>query len=121
MVATIEFLNGPVASLRSIKSSLKKRSPLVVLAINRESKWGELYVKLGSSGDHVFRHAHIYNINDLESMLAEAGFTVSDEIGTLIKGPEEYEEEPNLAENIEGAGAVLLKAFVKAREPVFHL
>lgn len=113
MVTTIEFLNDPVAALMSIRSSLKKRSPIVVLAINKESKWGEHYIRLGLSGDHIFRHARIYSINDLESMLAEAGFTVSDEVGTLTKGPEEPEEEPSIAENIEGAGAVFLKAFVK--------
>jgi len=112
MVTTIEFLNDPVAALRSIGSSLKKESPIVVLAINRDSKWGELYVRLGISGDHIFRHARIYSIGELESMLAEAGFVVSDEVGTLAKGSDEPEE-PNLLESGEGAGAVLFRAFRK--------
>ena len=112
-VTIIEFLNDPVSVLRSIGSSLKKESPIVILAINRHSKWGELYIKLGLSGDHIFRYDRLYGVRELKFMMEEAGFAVTNELGTLLKGSEEPEEEPMVIGRVEGAGAVLFKAFVK--------
>ena len=54
LVTVIEFLRDPVVVLEGIKDVLKNGAPIVALIINRDSEWGELYLKMAKNNDLVF-------------------------------------------------------------------
>jgi len=56
LVTVIEFLVDPLEALSSLKSLLEPRTPLVALAINRESSWGQAYLESSKIEEPLFRY-----------------------------------------------------------------
>ncbi len=110
MITVLEFLEDPSTALKGVSGALKPGAPIVLLTINRESQWGELYERLGASGDPIFSNARLYNPGEVGSILDKAGLGVSKAFGTLTAGP----ESPNAGEGRvpigPGAGVLLFKA-----------
>ena len=118
MVAVIEFLKDPVEALRSISVILKEDAPLVILLINRESTWGERYLKQAEKGDLIFSHARLYTEGEASSLVEKAGYEPLEIMGTLTVPPDEPTEKHELVSVTEGAGVILIKA--SKRHPRRH-
>jgi ubiquinone/menaquinone biosynthesis C-methylase UbiE len=110
MVAVIEFLTDPVEALHSISVILKEGAFLVLLFINRKSRWGEQYSKQAEEGDPIFSHARFYTGEEVSSLVEKAGFEPLKMMGTLTAPPNEPIEEYKLVSVREGVGVILIKA-----------
>ncbi len=115
MVTTLEFLEDPVAALRQIREAMKEAATLTIIFINSESAWGSLYRRTGADGDPVFRHARLRSIREVNEMLVEASYVVSESVGTLTTGPEELDIGSELKEPGPETGVVLVKASSEKR------
>lgn len=116
MVAVMEFLPDPLEALRSIGSVIRLDAPLVIVFINRESPWGELYSKLAEGKDPIFSRARLYTLVEIRHALKETGYEPMEIVGTLTASPNEPSDEINLSTVTSGAGIIL----VKARKRVFN-
>jgi len=113
LVAVLEFLREPEKVLQSIKGALKAGGAIVTLTINRDSPWGEMYRELAGKGDPIFRHAHMYGPDEVESMLVCSGYSVEESLGTLTNPPHMDEIGVNLVPADPEAGVVLFKGLKK--------
>jgi len=111
-VTVVEFLVNPAGALSSLKSLLKPSAPLVALAINRESPWGQAYLESSKREDSLFRYARLYTLNEAGQLLRDAGYEVVGALMMLNVPPDGTPEEPKLYTPGEksDAGVFLLKA-----------
>jgi SAM-dependent methyltransferase len=112
LVTVLEFLLDPLAALSSLRPSIKPSHPLVILCINSMSEWGDLYSKLSEEGHLIFRHAHLYKPEEVIKLLEEAGYRISEVLGTLTNPPEVVpKDEPNFGSltDMPNAGVFLVK------------
>ena len=121
MVTVIEFLPDPLKALRSIGSVIRPDTPLVIIFINRESAWGELYSKRAEGGDLIFSHSRLYNLVEIRRALKETGYEPMEIVGTLTASPDEPSNEINLAPATPGAGIIMIKARRRAPQNAEHL
>jgi len=110
MVTVLEFVDEPIALLREIGRNTRKETPLVVLFINSESSWGDLYRRVGDRGDIVFRHARLFTLEEMKSMLLKAGYVLMDALGTLVSSPTRAVVDQNLVEPSDKCGVIVIKA-----------
>jgi len=112
LVTVIEFLVDPLEALSSLRFLLKPTAPLVTLAINRESSWGQAYLESSKREDSLFRHAQLYTLNEGSDLLRDAGYRVEGALMVLNVSPDGTPEEPSLytPEEKRDAGVFLLKA-----------
>jgi ubiquinone/menaquinone biosynthesis C-methylase UbiE len=109
-VTVIEFLADPVKALHSISVILKEDAFLVLLFINRKSRWGEQYSKQAEEEDPIFSHSKLYTEEEVSSLLEKAGFEPLKTMGTLTAPPDEPIEEYKLVSVKEDVGVILIKA-----------
>jgi len=64
-MAALEFMQDQQKTLDEMFRVLKKGGKLLVGTINRESDWGELYLRLAEKKDTVFRHAKLRTLEEL--------------------------------------------------------
>lgn len=110
LVTVIEFLSCPLKALRSIKDAMKRDAPLVTLTVNRGSPWGKFYTELAGKGDPIFGHARLYEIEEVEALLKEAGLELWNALSTLTKPPGAEDVGSELIRPDPSAGVVLLKS-----------
>jgi len=89
LITLIEFLESPVEALNEIRDSMKNGGDLVAVTINKDSKWGEYYQKIGREGAPVMSQARFYTQEEVKRMFLEAGWALESFFGTLTKGPDE--------------------------------
>jgi len=108
---TLCFVEDPVMVLSDAKRVLKTGGRLIVGIINRESPWGQLYLKKKAEGHPIYRYATFYNVYEIVKMIEEAGMAVEAYSSTLCQPPSEipYEESVH-NELIENAGFVCILA-----------
>jgi len=116
MVAVMEFLPDPLEALRSIGSVIRLDAPLVIVFINRESPWGELYSKLAEGGDLIFRCARLYTLQEVCHFLQDEGYEPIEIVGTLAASPYEPSDKINLVPVTSSTGVILVKAGKKVPE-----
>lgn len=110
MITVLEFLNDPVALFSELREIMKKDAPAVVLFINSESSWGDLYRDIGARGDTVFQHARLYTQTDVTKLLESLGYNVIDAKGTLNSAPTNQKINGTLAEPSNQSGVLIIKA-----------
>lgn len=110
MVTVLEFLPDPSKALYSIGSILKHEAPIIIVFINRESSWGELYSKLAKHGDSIFSCARFYTIKDIRFFLEKTDYESIEMIGTLSSPPNEPSTEIILSQASSRTGVILIKA-----------
>lgn len=110
MVTVLEFIPQPVSLLREIKEVSKPGAPFVVLFINSNSSWGDLYRKLGSKGDPVFKHAKLYKLSEVIDLLSSVNFKIIDSKGTLNSSPINQNVDQDLIEPTDKSGVFIVKA-----------
>ncbi|MBN2334775.1 class I SAM-dependent methyltransferase [Candidatus Bathyarchaeota archaeon] len=113
LVTVLEFLNDPSETLREIREASKQCSALVLLFINSESSWGELYRQIGAKGDPVFRHASLHTLPEVTEILGSAGYTLQKSVGTLTTGPTELIVGCETKAPGPGTGVIVVKASKK--------
>jgi SAM-dependent methyltransferase len=91
LVTVLEFVEEPSAVLEGAKGALRDGSPVLVLTINRESPWGELYERLRDEGNPIFAVARLYGFEEARAFIEAAGLDVAEAFGTLTSGPNEPE------------------------------
>lgn len=110
MVTTLEFLEYPVVALNQVREIIKKDAPLIIMFINADSSWGSLYRQIGAKGDPVFKHARLRTFQEVNEMLAEAGYVIQECVGTLTTGPEELDVGDELKEPGPETGVIVVRA-----------
>lgn len=110
LVTVLEFIEEPLAVLGGAKGALRDGSPVVVLTINRESPWGELYERLRDEGNPIFSVARLYGFEEARAFIEAAGLVVAEAFGTLTSGPDEPEAGDERVEPGSPAGVFLFMA-----------
>ena len=110
MVTVLEFLDESTAVLGEIRETAKRGAELIILFINSESSWGDLYRDIGSKGDPVFRHARLYTMVEVEALMIVSGYRVTERAGALTTQPMETEVEGAITEASSENGVIVLRA-----------
>jgi hypothetical protein len=93
------------------KRILKIGGRLIVGIINRESPWGQLYLKKKANAHPLYGLATFYNIFEVVKMVEKTGMVVEAYSSILCQPPSETpHKEPVHNELIENAGFVCILA-----------
>jgi len=108
---TLCFVENPEMVLFEAKRVLKIGGRLIVGIINRESLWGQLYLKKKAEGHPIYRYAAFYTVYETVKMTEHVGMAVEAYSSTLCQQPSETPyKEPVHNELIENAGFVCILA-----------
>jgi ubiquinone/menaquinone biosynthesis C-methylase UbiE len=106
---TLCFVENPEMVLLEAKRVLKKGGKLIVGIINRDSPWGQLYLKKKAEGHPIYRYATFYSGYDIVKMMEEAEMAVEAYSSTLCQPPSEIlYKEPVHNELIKNAGFICI-------------
>lgn len=108
---TICFVEDPEIVLFETKRVLKTGGRLIVGIINRESPWGQLYLKKKAESHPIYKYATFYSVFEIVKMIEETGMMVEAYSSTLCQQPSETPyEEPALNKLNKNAGFVCILA-----------
>jgi ubiquinone/menaquinone biosynthesis C-methylase UbiE len=108
---TLCFVENPERVLSEAKRVLKKDGGLIVGIINRESPWGELYMKKKAEGHPIYKHARFYSTDEVVKMVEKTGMAVEAYSSTLCQMPSETPHKEAVHKGLaEGAGFVCIMA-----------
>lgn len=108
---TLCFVENPERVLSEAKRVLKKGGGLIVGIINRESPWGQLYLKKRAEGHPIYKHARFYTVSEVVKMAEMSGMTVETYSSTLCQPPLETPHKEAVHKGLaEGAGFVCILA-----------
>lgn len=111
LLFTLCFVKVPGKVFSEAKRVLKNSGSLIVGFINRESSWGQLYMKKKAEGHPIYKHARFYNVDEAVKMTQNAGFSIKAYSSTLCQMPADMPyKETVYNELIEGAGFVCVLA-----------
>lgn len=111
MLFTLCFVENPEMVLFEAQRVLKIGGRLIVGIINRESPWGQLYLKKKAEGHPLYGHATFYSVYEVGKMIENAGMAVEAYSSTLCQPPHEIpHEEPTHNELNKNAGFVCILA-----------
>ena len=108
---TLCFVENPEMVLSEAKRGLKVGGGLIIGMINRESPWGQLYLKKKAGGHPIYRYATFYSVYEVVKFIEKEEMTVEAYSSTLCQPPSQipYEESVH-NELIENAGFVCILA-----------
>lgn len=86
---TLCFVENPERVLLESRRVLKKGGGLIIGIINRESLWGELYMKKGKEGHPIYRYAKFYSIDAIRGLIERSEMKVEGYSSTLCQPPSE--------------------------------
>lgn len=114
---TLCFVKDPEKVISEAKRVLRNGGGLIVGIINKESPWGELYMRKKAENHPIYTHAQFYSANEVSEMIENAGMSVEAYTSTLCRPPSErpYKESAH-DKLIEGAGFVCMLARKKYGE-----
>jgi len=108
---TICFVRDPEKVLTEAKRVLKAGGGLIIGFINRESPWGELYMRKKAEGHPIYRGANFYTVGDVVTMIEEAGMKIKAFSSTLCQSPSEMPYKgPVHSDFVKDAGFVCILA-----------
>jgi ubiquinone/menaquinone biosynthesis C-methylase UbiE len=108
LVTVLEFLKTPINALEEVSRALGE-APVVVLFINSESPWGELYKTMKKTGDPIFKHARLFSLKEVEEIFRKVGLSPAKALGTLTAGPTSPNAGDEIAEPSEKTGVIAVK------------
>jgi ubiquinone/menaquinone biosynthesis C-methylase UbiE len=108
---TLCFVENPEIVLFETKRVLKRDGRLIVGIINRESQWGQLYLKKKAEGHAIYKYATFYSVFEMVKMIEKTGMVVEAYSSTLYQQPSETPyKEPALNKLNKNAGFVCILA-----------
>lgn len=111
MVATICFVDDPLAALREAARVLRQDGRLLIAEIPADSPWGHALDRKKAEGNPYYRSARIRTTAQWLSLISEAGLEVEAMSSTLRQRPEgPVSVETPLLGTTEGAGFVCILA-----------
>ena len=87
LLFTLCFVKDAGAVIAEAKRVLKSGGGLIIGFINRESPWGEHYMKKKTEGHPIYRHARFYTIDEVAGLLRQVGMGVGAYASTLCRQP----------------------------------
>jgi len=97
--------------LREARRVLQPEGGLIVADILRDSAWGRSYLERKRAGHLFYRHATFYTMQELEGLLASAGFVLAGVTSAITQAPgDALAAEPAYAGMRPGASFVCLLA-----------
>jgi len=110
MIVTLCFLDKPKVSFKEIWRILKKHGFLASCVVPKDSLWGEFYIKKAEQGHIFYRRAHFYTVEEIEKMLEECMFRVTEYKATLSYDPCDKPCVEDPVNEVSGKGFVCVKA-----------
>jgi len=108
---TLCFVEEPERVLSEAKRVLNKGGGLIIGFINRDSSWGQLYLKKKAEGHPIYKLARFYSISEVKRMLEKTGMSIESYSSTLSQPPSEKPHKEVVCRGIaEGAGFICLLA-----------
>ena len=109
IIVAICFVEDPERTLREAHRVLSEDGKLVIGYIDRDSDWGEFYIRKKEEGHVFYRNVNFYSTNEMLDFLEKTGFFVENIYSTLFQKPSNnpFEEEPRRG---KGGGFVVLVA-----------
>jgi ubiquinone/menaquinone biosynthesis C-methylase UbiE len=89
-MAAFEFITEPEKAISEIFRVVKKYGRILIGTINKDSKWGELYLTKDYQSNTVFKHADFKTLEDLKSIISEKVIATGE---CLFVPPNSKEEE----------------------------
>lgn len=111
LLFTLCFMENPERVFSEAKRVLTKGGGLIIGLINRNSTWGEFYVKKKAEGHPVYKYAKFYSVKEVVKMLETADMSVEAYSSTLCQPPsDEPDKEDAHNKLIEEAGFICILA-----------
>ncbi|MEK7777306.1 MAG: class I SAM-dependent methyltransferase [Chloroflexota bacterium] len=109
---TLCFVRDPLQVVREIRRVLMPRGGIVLGMLLRGTPWADLYARQGKQGHPLYKRAHFYSKEEVESLLRKSGFRVTGYRATLFQRPglETYKEEQPIEGYVAGAGFIGIAA-----------
>ncbi|MBI5049412.1 MAG: class I SAM-dependent methyltransferase [Nitrospirae bacterium] len=109
LLFTLCFVEDPEKVLLEAKRVLKQNGGLIVGIINRESPWGQFYIKKKEKGHPIYKHARFYAVQEIIEIIEEVNFVVKGYSSTLCQSLSEMSRDEVVSnELIKGAGFVCI-------------
>lgn len=86
---TLCFVEYPEGVLSESRRVMEKGGGLIIGIINRESPWGELYMKKGKEGHPIYKHARFYSTDEATKMVEKENMKIEGYSSTLCQPPSE--------------------------------
>lgn len=111
LLFTLCFVEDPEKVFSETRRVLKRDGGLIIGIINRESPWGQLYMKKKTGNHPIYKYARFYSIKDAVKMITKTGMSVHEYSSTLCQPPSEtpYKEAAHKG-LADGAGFVCILA-----------
>ncbi len=111
LLFTLCFVEDPEKVLSEVKRVLNKGGGLIIGFINRETPWGQLYMKKKAEGHRIYKYASFYSIDEVAGLIENAGMTVQAYSSALCRAPSEMPRKEVVHIGLaEGAGFVCILA-----------
>ncbi|MBI4684397.1 MAG: class I SAM-dependent methyltransferase [Nitrospirae bacterium] len=108
---TLCFVRDPEKVLAESKRVLKPDGGLIIGFINRESTWGELYLKKKSEGHPIYKYARFFSEGEISGLLKKTGFSAEAYSSTLRRKPSDTPLEESAHSGLsEEAGFICILA-----------
>jgi len=94
---TLCFVENALKVLEEAKRVLKLNGMVIAGIINKDSKWGKLYLKKKKEGHPIYSHARFYNPEEIKQLLTQCGLRLKSYSSTLLQHLSEnpYKESAN--------------------------
>jgi SAM-dependent methyltransferase len=99
---TLCFVKDPAVVLSEAKRVLRNGGGLIIGIINRESPWGELYMKKKTEGHPIYRHARFYSVDEVAGLLRQVGMGVGAYASALCQKPSQELTEDKVYDKLIG-------------------
>lgn len=112
IIVTLCFVNNPLQTLTEAKRALKDKGSVILGLILQESPWSSFYKKKGEEGNVFYKIAKFYTMNEVKSLLRNAGFQITEIRSTVFQLPteEHLDFEPSKKGYYREAGFIAIKA-----------
>jgi ubiquinone/menaquinone biosynthesis C-methylase UbiE len=89
LLFTLCFLASPTRFLHECRRVLRQNAPLVIGFVPADSSWGQCLRKKKEHGHPFYEKARFFTIAQIQQLLSEHGFHISQSASTLYQKPEE--------------------------------